>query len=80
MPECLGVFIAVFIIIVFLCALIAVGVCVLTKKPDVGCTYDCENCPFPECTEVDKESTHIQYGEETGMGDTSDGVKYIEEE
>lgn len=69
MPECLGGVIAVFIAVVFLCALIAVAVYALTKNPDMGCTYDCENCPFPECTEVDKEFMHIRYGEETEVGD-----------
>lgn len=63
MPECIGGFIGVFITIVFLCTLIAVVAYALTKNPDMGCTYDCKNCPFPECTDDEKKFMQSRYGD-----------------
>lgn len=43
--------------------LLCIGVIVLviwmickTKKEDMGCDFDCENCPFPPCTKEEIEN------------------------
>lgn len=37
------------------CTIIAVFTYALINNPDKGCTGDCENCSFPECSEEEKE-------------------------
>lgn len=43
------------------CAIIAVCTYAIMKNPDKGCTGDCENCSFPECSEEEKEIMNRLY-------------------
>ena len=31
-------------------------ICKTKKKEDMGCDFDCENCPFPPCTKEEIEN------------------------
>lgn len=68
----MGEFISVILVVTFLCALVAVAAYALTKNPDMGCTYDCENCPFPECTDEEKKFIQSRY-EDNSIGE-DDGL------
>lgn len=46
---------------ILLCAIIvliiiAIYLIVKTPRKDKGCNFDCKNCPFSECSDVDKEN------------------------
>lgn len=43
------------VIILFLVVIISTFMIATTKDEDKGCNFECENCPFPECSQEEKE-------------------------
>lgn len=46
------------ILLIMIIAFVTIVICLIIKTPskDKGCTFDCKNCPFPECSNIDKEN------------------------
>lgn len=47
------------IVLMFIILIIIVSFIILivkTKREDMGCNFDCEHCPFPKCSQQDKDN------------------------
>lgn len=52
----------IFAFLFFVCLVVVTVLLILkTKKEDMGCDFDCKNCPFPPCSKEEVERMKKKY-------------------